>query len=66
METFQYVYTLNGYAHKFEHGDWLGRKLVGLAKVMINGIRLNMYATHVSFTFCLVLGLLSTLMINCY
>ncbi|KAG0426125.1 hypothetical protein HPB47_026756 [Ixodes persulcatus] len=40
-------YNLNGYAHKFYHGDWFGGKVVGLCKVNHRGLLINLYVTHV-------------------
>ena len=48
METQGFPYTVNGYAHKIHHGDWYGRKAVGLAKLLMRDIRVNVYITHVS------------------
>ncbi|EEC04339.1 conserved hypothetical protein, partial [Ixodes scapularis] len=39
-------YNLNGYAHKFYHGDWFGGKVVGLCKVNHRGLLINLYVTH--------------------
>ena len=49
LETSQYQFSLNGYAHKIFCGDWMGGKSVGLAKLLIEpiGIRVNVYNTHV-------------------
>jgi len=47
METQGFPFTVNGYAHRILHGDWYGRKAVGLAKVLIQNIRVNFYVTHV-------------------
>ena len=48
QETFQHNYGVNGYAHKVLHGDWYGGKSVGLAKIIKDDFRINVYATHVS------------------
>ncbi|XP_066602225.1 putative neutral sphingomyelinase [Prorops nasuta] len=37
---------LNGYVHKIHHGDWFGGKGVGLCKISINGIKINVYIAH--------------------
>lgn len=39
-------FSLNGYAHKILHGDWYGGKGVGLCKVIHNGLKINLYVTH--------------------
>lgn len=46
LETQGFPYTVNGYAHKIQHGDWYGRKAVGLAKLLVHDIRVNVYVTH--------------------
>ena len=53
LETFYHNFPLNGYAHKIHHGDWFGGKGVGLCRLVFNGIRINLYCTHVS-TSCAV------------
>ncbi|CAI9733689.1 Hypothetical predicted protein [Octopus vulgaris] len=40
-------YRLNGYAHKIQHGDWFAGKGVGLIKVEVSGIMINIYTTHI-------------------
>lgn len=47
-ETFQRRYSLNGYPHKIKHGDWFGGKAVGLAQLLVDEFRVNVYVTHVS------------------
>ncbi|XP_046831355.1 putative neutral sphingomyelinase [Vespa crabro] len=37
---------LNGYFHKIHHGDWFGGKGVGLCKIKIEDINVNIYAAH--------------------
>lgn len=39
-------YSLNGYAHKLQHGDWFGGKVAGLCKVKHSGLNINLYITH--------------------
>lgn len=39
-------WTLNGYAHKIQHGDWFGGKGVGLCKVLYQGLKINVYTAH--------------------
>ena len=50
LETFQFRFGLNGYAHKPLHGDWFAGKCVGLAKVLVgdghDSVSANVYATH--------------------
>ncbi|XP_036366034.1 putative neutral sphingomyelinase isoform X3 [Octopus sinensis] len=40
-------FRLNGYAHKLQHGDWFAGKGVGLIKVEVNGLMINIYITHI-------------------
>ncbi|GAB1605173.1 putative neutral sphingomyelinase [Argonauta hians] len=40
-------YRLNGYAHKILHGDWFAGKGVGLFKVIVNRLHINVYTTHI-------------------
>ncbi|XP_011157729.1 putative neutral sphingomyelinase isoform X2 [Solenopsis invicta] len=37
---------LNGYVHKIHHGDWFGGKGVGLCKIKILNMNVNVYITH--------------------
>lgn len=39
---------LNGYVHKITHGDWFGGKGVGLFKLKVCNINVNVYIAHVS------------------
>lgn len=45
-------YSLNGYAHKIQHGDWFGGKVAGLCKIVHKGLKINLYATHVCYRYC--------------
>jgi len=47
FDTFHYRFTLNGFAHKVFQGDWFGGKSVGLAKIQVGELRVNVYGTHV-------------------
>lgn len=38
---------LNGYVHKIHHGDWFGGKGVGLCKIKILSMNINVYTAHV-------------------
>lgn len=40
-------WSLNGYVHKIHHGDWFGGKGVGLCKIKIHNININIYTAHV-------------------
>lgn len=48
IDVFFYPWSLNGYIHKVQHGDWFGGKGVGLCTVLHEGFRINLYVTHVS------------------
>ncbi|XP_031840231.1 neutral sphingomyelinase [Nomia melanderi] len=39
-------WTLNGYVHKVHHGDWFGGKGVGLCRLKIHGMTVNIYTVH--------------------
>ncbi|CAF0893429.1 unnamed protein product [Adineta ricciae] len=43
---FEHRYTLNGFPHKIQHGDWFCGKLIGLCKILVNGYVVNVYNTH--------------------
>lgn len=38
---------LNGYVHKIQHADWFGGKGVGLCKINIRKMNINIYVAHV-------------------
>lgn len=44
--TFHHRFTLNGFAHKIFQGDWFGGKSVGLARIQVGELRVNIYGTH--------------------
>lgn len=46
-DTHYLQFHLNGYAHKLLHGDWFGGKGVGLVKLDMNGLNINVYVTHI-------------------
>lgn len=48
LETLSYRFDLNGYPQRVFHGDWFGGKMVGLAKLLVDDLRINVYVTHVS------------------
>ncbi|XP_033314882.1 neutral sphingomyelinase [Bombus vancouverensis nearcticus] len=37
---------LNGYVHKIHHGDWFGGKGVGLCRLQIHNMNINVYIAH--------------------
>ncbi|GAV03195.1 hypothetical protein RvY_13655 [Ramazzottius varieornatus] len=42
-----HTYSLNGYFHKLQHGDWFGGKVAGLCRIYYKNLKINLYATHV-------------------
>ncbi|XP_050502988.1 putative neutral sphingomyelinase [Diabrotica virgifera virgifera] len=45
-DTFFHQYSLNGYIHKLQHGDWFGGKGIGLCKLSVSGFSVNIYSAH--------------------
>lgn len=45
-DSFYHLFPLNGYFHKVQHGDWFGGKGLGMCRVSIQGISINIYCTH--------------------
>lgn len=43
-----HAWSLNGYFHRIQHADWFGGKGVGLCKILVNGMVINLYNAHVS------------------
>ncbi|CAF1149574.1 unnamed protein product [Rotaria magnacalcarata] len=43
---YEHRYSLNGFPHKIQHGDYFAGKLIGLCKILINGHVVNVYNTH--------------------
>ncbi|XP_051176824.1 putative neutral sphingomyelinase isoform X2 [Leptopilina boulardi] len=39
-------WSVNGYVHKIHHGDWFGGKGVGLCKVRVQNMDINVYIAH--------------------
>ncbi|CAK9809840.1 Putative neutral sphingomyelinase [Anthophora quadrimaculata] len=37
---------LNGYVHKIHHGDWFGGKGVGLCRLQVHNMNINVYIAH--------------------
>jgi len=46
-DTFHHAFSLNGFAHKISHSDWFCGKSVGMAKLQVGELRVNVYGTHV-------------------
>lgn len=54
-EVMFHKWPLNGYVHKIHHGDWFGGKGVGLCKIKICNMIVNVYTAHVRLSnahFC--------------
>ncbi|KAG7203833.1 hypothetical protein KM043_013844 [Ampulex compressa] len=45
-------WALNGYVHKIHHGDWFGGKGVGLCRLNIHNMYINVYVTHLHAEYC--------------
>nr|CAD7199722.1 unnamed protein product [Timema douglasi] len=45
-DVFFHQWPVNGYIHKIQHGDWFGGKGVGLCRISVAGIKINVYTTH--------------------
>ncbi|XP_050433694.1 putative neutral sphingomyelinase isoform X2 [Adelges cooleyi] len=39
-------YLLNGYLHMIFHGDWFGGKGIGLCRINVNGLIVDVFTTH--------------------
>lgn len=47
LSTFFHHWSVNGYVHKIQHGDWFGGKGVGLCKIKMDEHVINFYLAHV-------------------
>uniref|UniRef100_A0A1B0CW76 sphingomyelin phosphodiesterase n=2 Tax=Lutzomyia longipalpis TaxID=7200 RepID=A0A1B0CW76_LUTLO len=43
---FFHAWSVNGYVHRIQHGDWFGGKGVGLCRIAIQGHTINFYTAH--------------------
>ncbi|CAF2401120.1 unnamed protein product [Rotaria sp. Silwood2] len=43
---YEHRYSLNGFPHKIQHGDYFAGKLICLCKILIDGHVVNVYNTH--------------------
>ncbi|XP_059620876.1 putative neutral sphingomyelinase [Phlebotomus argentipes] len=43
---FFHAWSVNGYVHRIQHGDWFGGKGVGLCKISVHGHTVNLYNAH--------------------
>uniref|UniRef100_A0A2M4AND1 sphingomyelin phosphodiesterase n=2 Tax=Anopheles triannulatus TaxID=58253 RepID=A0A2M4AND1_9DIPT len=46
VSAFFHAWSVNGYIHRIQHGDWFGGKGVGLAKISVNDQLVHVYAAH--------------------
>ncbi|XP_055376554.1 putative neutral sphingomyelinase [Condylostylus longicornis] len=46
VATIFHSWPVNGYFHKFQHGDWFGGKGVALCRILIKNQIVNVYNTH--------------------
>lgn len=50
LHTFFHHWSVNGYVHKIQHGDWFGGKGVGLCKIKVQDHIINFYLARVRKT----------------
>ncbi|KAJ8676052.1 hypothetical protein QAD02_011838 [Eretmocerus hayati] len=43
---------LNGYVHRIHHADWFGGKGVGLCRIKVRNIDINVYVAHLHAEYC--------------
>ncbi|XP_076249787.1 neutral sphingomyelinase isoform X2 [Calliopsis andreniformis] len=46
LDVMFHKWPLNGYVHKIHHGDWFGGKGIGLCKLRIQDMNVNVYIAH--------------------
>ncbi|KAK7871624.1 hypothetical protein R5R35_001811 [Gryllus longicercus] len=46
QDVFFHQWSLNGYVHKIQHGDWFGGKGIGLCTLKIRDMTVNLYTAH--------------------
>lgn len=46
ISSFFHCWSVNGYVHKIQHGDWFGGKGVGLCKIKVQDHIINVYLAH--------------------
>ncbi|GLG98580.1 uncharacterized protein GBIM_05207 [Gryllus bimaculatus] len=46
QDVFFHQWSLNGYVHKIQHGDWFGGKGIGLCTLKIRNMTVNLYTAH--------------------
>lgn len=47
--TLFHAWSVNGYVHRVQHGDWFGGKGVGLCKLDVLDKTVHVYIAHVSY-----------------
>ncbi|XP_035915889.1 putative neutral sphingomyelinase isoform X1 [Anopheles stephensi] len=46
VSAFFHAWSVNGYMHRIQHGDWFGGKGVGMAKISVNDQLVHVYVAH--------------------
>ncbi|XP_039440252.1 putative neutral sphingomyelinase [Culex pipiens pallens] len=46
VSAFFHAWSVNGYVHRIQHGDWFGGKGVGFVKISVNEQLVHVYAAH--------------------
>lgn len=46
LSAFYHQWSVNGYVHRIQHGDWFGGKGVGMCKINVNGKLIHFYTAH--------------------
>uniref|UniRef100_A0A182J841 sphingomyelin phosphodiesterase n=1 Tax=Anopheles atroparvus TaxID=41427 RepID=A0A182J841_ANOAO len=46
VAAFFHAWSVNGYIHRIQHGDWFGGKGVGMAKISVNDQLVHVYVAH--------------------
>ncbi|KAF5277596.1 hypothetical protein FQA39_LY06089 [Lamprigera yunnana] len=45
-DVFFHQWTVNGYIHKFQHGDWFAGKGIAMCRIMMGDYNINVYTAH--------------------
>ncbi|KAF5272563.1 hypothetical protein FQR65_LT04902 [Abscondita terminalis] len=46
QDVFFHQWPVNGYIHKFQHGDWFAGKGIAMCRVVVGGYNINIYTSH--------------------
>uniref|UniRef100_A0A0K8TSH4 sphingomyelin phosphodiesterase n=1 Tax=Tabanus bromius TaxID=304241 RepID=A0A0K8TSH4_TABBR len=46
ISAFFHAWSVNGYVHRIQHGDWFGGKGVGLCRILVKNQPINVYVAH--------------------